>query len=55
MIDAYLQRQYGSASAEPVVRRSRVELDGSVYCVILSTPQLTQSFLRDPFLLFENS
>ena len=38
-----------------MVRRSRVELDGSVYCVILSTPQLTQSFLRDPFLLFENS
>ena len=55
MIDAYLQRQYGTTSAEPVVRRSRVELDGSVYCVILSTPQLTQSFLRDPFLLFENS
>ena len=55
MIDSYLQRRYGNSSTEPVVRRSRVELDGSVYCVILSTPQLTQSFLRDPFLLFENS
>ena len=55
MIDSYLQRRYGTSSTEPVVRRSRIELDGSVYCVILSTPQLTQSFLRDPFLLFENS
>ena len=45
MIDSYLQRRYGVP----------VELDGTVYCVILSTPQITQRFLRDPFTLFENS
>ena len=55
MIDAYLQRKYGTSTEGPVVRRSRVELDGTVYCVILSTPQITQRFLRDPFTLFENS
>jgi len=52
---SYLQHQYGNATDDPVVRRSRVELDGSVYCVILSTPQITQRFLRDPFNLFNNS
>jgi hypothetical protein len=55
MIDDYIQRQYGDASGDPVVRRSRVELDGSVYCAILSTPQITQRFLRDPFTLFKDS
>jgi len=55
MIDAYLQRNYGDNIGGPVVRRSRVELDGSVYCVILATPQITQCFLHDPFHLFENS
>lgn len=55
MIDAYLQRSYGDNTRDPIVRRSRIELDGSVYCVILSTPQITQRFLRDPFHLFENS
>ena len=55
MIDAYLQRRYGEPSQGPVVRRSWVELDGTVYCVILSTPQITQRFLREPFSLFENS
>jgi hypothetical protein len=55
MIDAYLQRRYGDSSGDPVVRRSHVELDGSVYCAILSTPQLTQRFLRDLFVLFEPS
>jgi hypothetical protein len=55
MIDAYLQRRYGEASGDRVVRRSHVELDGSVYCAILATPHLTQRFLQDPFVLFENS
>ncbi|KJA14060.1 hypothetical protein HYPSUDRAFT_209040 [Hypholoma sublateritium FD-334 SS-4] len=46
---------FGDASGEPVVRRSRVELDGSVYCVVLSTLQIIQTFLREPFNLFGNS
>ncbi|KJA15685.1 hypothetical protein HYPSUDRAFT_207689 [Hypholoma sublateritium FD-334 SS-4] len=55
MIDAYLQRRFGDASGEPVVRRSRVKLDGSVYCVVLSSHQIIQTFLREPSNLFENS
>jgi len=55
MIDSYLQRSYGDATGGAVVRRSRVELEGTVYCTILFTPQVTQNFLRDPFNFFENS
>ncbi|KAF8151317.1 hypothetical protein B0H34DRAFT_801082 [Crassisporium funariophilum] len=55
IIDSYLERRYGDFVGDTVVRRSRVELDSSVDCAILATPQVTQHFLRDPFTLLENS
>lgn len=55
MIDSYLRRRFRDASGEPVVGQSRVELNGSVYCAVLSTLQVNQTFLREPFNLFKNS
>ncbi|KAF8955265.1 hypothetical protein BDZ97DRAFT_1858763 [Flammula alnicola] len=55
VIDAYLERNYRDDSDEPVVRSSRTELDGSVYCAVLRNPAITSRFLNDPFQIFSES
>ncbi|KAJ3512820.1 hypothetical protein NLJ89_g3299 [Agrocybe chaxingu] len=50
----HLEARYGDASQEPVVRHSRLELNGSVYCCILRTPAITSHFLSDPWTLFND-
>jgi len=58
VIDNYIERAFAtSGSTEPVVRRSRLALDDTVYCVVLSTPEITQRLLagRDDFKPFGDS
>lgn len=54
LINRHLEEKYGGDSNEQVVRDSRLELEGSVYCAILRTPKITSQFLSDPFTLFSN-
>ncbi|PPR01350.1 hypothetical protein CVT26_015408 [Gymnopilus dilepis] len=55
LIDRYLEDTYRGEPADPVVRDSRVELDGSVYCAILRTPYITRRFLSEPFEVFNDT
>ncbi|PPR03431.1 hypothetical protein CVT24_012700 [Panaeolus cyanescens] len=54
-IDRYLQTTYQTSGDDPIVLRSRIELDDSVYCVILPTRDLANRFLSDPFTLLDDS
>jgi len=57
-IDNYIERTFGTTgSNEPVVRCSRLALDNTVYCVVLSTPDITQCLLagREAFQPFGDS
>ena len=51
IINRYLQNTYNDGTDDPVVRHSRVEVDESVYCAVLRTPQIASQFLSDPFNL----
>lgn len=53
-IDRHLEAHYGGHPNDPVVRHSRLELGGSVYCCILRTPAITSRFLSDPWDLFND-
>ncbi|KIM42929.1 hypothetical protein M413DRAFT_26890 [Hebeloma cylindrosporum] len=55
LINRHLEQTYADGSGDPVVRDSRVELDGMVYCAILRTPAIAARFLSDPFSLFSNT
>ncbi|KAF5376641.1 hypothetical protein D9615_007876 [Tricholomella constricta] len=48
IIDAYIKSKYGTDAW----RSSRLELDGTVYSAILRDPNVTTSFLTDPFEAF---
>lgn len=57
-IDNYIERTFTTpGSNEPVVRRSCLALDDTVYCVVLSTPDITQRLLagREHFQPFGDS
>ncbi|KAF5310194.1 hypothetical protein D9619_010593 [Psilocybe cf. subviscida] len=54
IIDRYIERKYGEGIGERIVRRSRVEMDGSVYCAVLLNPTITAKFLRDDFDVFKD-
>ena len=58
VIDNYIECAFAtSGSTEPVIRQSRLTLDDTVYCVVLSTPEITQRLLtgRDDFKPFGDS
>ena len=57
LIDHYIESQFGDDFAQPVVRRSRLVLDDTVYCVVLRTPEITQCVLAacDSFQPFTDS
>ncbi|KAF5386027.1 hypothetical protein D9615_002407 [Tricholomella constricta] len=48
MIDSYIRNKYGTDAW----RSSRLELNGTVYCVVLRDPDVTTRFLTDPFEAF---
>ena len=54
LIDHYIQTTYGPKFGSDVVRRSRIMLDGNVYCAVLKNPIVTSLFLSDEFNLFKN-
>jgi len=57
-IDNYIERTYGPEGPhEPIVHRSHLALDDTVYCVVLSTLEITQRLLadRDVFRPFGDS
>ena len=43
-IDRYLKQQYGRTPHDPIVRKSRLALNGAVYCAILPPPSLPVSY-----------
>ncbi|PPQ73488.1 hypothetical protein CVT24_007817 [Panaeolus cyanescens] len=55
MIDRYIEGKYGANIRDKVVRTSRMELDESVYCVVLISPEISAQFVADPFTLFDES
>jgi hypothetical protein len=57
-IDHYIERTFATNDSNgPIVRRSRLALDDTVYCAVLSTPALTQRLLAagDEFKPFGSS
>jgi hypothetical protein len=56
VIDHYIESNFVDDSSQ-LVRRSRLALDDTVYCVVLRTPEITQRVLagRDSFLPFADS
>ena len=58
VIDHYIERTFATNdSNEPIVRRSRLALDDTVYCAVLRTPAITQRVLAagDDFKPFGSS
>ncbi|KAF5379464.1 hypothetical protein D9615_006597 [Tricholomella constricta] len=51
IIDSYIRSKYGTDAW----RSSRLELDGTVYTVILRDPDIITSFLTDPFEAFPDA
>jgi len=51
MINCYLWQTFSDESGDPVVRNSRVVLDGTVYCAVLRTPLIASRFVSEPFTL----
>ncbi|KAF8238373.1 hypothetical protein L208DRAFT_281071 [Tricholoma matsutake] len=53
MIDHYIEHTYGTPGfSDPVVCFSHLELDDSVYTVVVKTPEITNCLLTDPFNAF---
>ncbi|KAF5374623.1 hypothetical protein D9615_008977 [Tricholomella constricta] len=48
ILDSYVKSRYGVDAW----RSSRLELNGTIYCVVLRDPEVTTQFLTDPFEAF---